>query len=87
MQAILYPPHSDVCKDGCLGLTLSLFSLSVVIVIVRFWDRRLMLRDVSRLGLVVRRSVGKRKDAGSTPGRFGSPFSYHFFCDFMDTVS
>ena len=29
---------------------------------------------VSRLGLVVRRSAGKRKDAGSTP-RFGSPFS------------
>ena len=29
---------------------------------------------VSRLGLVVRLSAGKRKDAGSTP-RFGSPFS------------
>ena len=30
--------------------------------------------SVSRLGLVVRCSAGKRKDAGSTP-RFGSPFS------------
>ena len=30
---------------------------------------------VSRLGLVVKRSAGKRKDAGSTP-RFGSPFSF-----------
>ena len=30
--------------------------------------------SVSRLGLVVRRSAGKRKGAGSTP-RFGSPFS------------
>ena len=29
---------------------------------------------VSRLGLVVRRSAGKRKDVGSIP-RFGSPFS------------
>ena len=29
---------------------------------------------VSQLGLVVRRSVGKRKDAGSTPC-FSSPFS------------
>ena len=29
---------------------------------------------VSRLSLVVRRSAGKRKDAGSTL-RFGSPFS------------
>ena len=33
------------------------------------------MRDVvSRLGLVVRRSDGQWKDAGSTP-RFGSPFS------------
>ena len=29
---------------------------------------------VSQLGLVVRRSAGKRKDAGLTP-RFGSPLS------------
>ena len=29
---------------------------------------------VSQLGLVARRSAGKREDAGSTP-RFGSPFS------------
>ena len=35
---------------------------------------------VSRLGLVVRRSAGKRKDAGSTP-RFGLTFRFKK-CDF-----
>ena len=33
-----------------------------------------LLPPVSRLGMLVRRSAGKRKDAGSSP-RFGSPFS------------
>ena len=40
------------------------------------FNRALLARHktVSRLGLVVRHSAGKRNDAGSTP-RFGSPFS------------
>ena len=42
-------------------------------------------KNVSRLGLVVWRSAGKRKDAGSIP-RFGSPFLKKKKW-FMDTVS
>ena len=38
------------------------------------WVKKNLLCIVSRLGLVVRRSAGKRKDAGWTPC-FGSPFS------------
>ena len=35
---------------------------------------------LSQLGLVVRRSAGKRKDPGSIP-RFGSPFSSQIVID------
>ena len=43
----------------------------------RQWSKWALLvngPDVSRLGLVIWRSAGKRKDGGSTP-RFGSPFA------------
>ena len=44
----------------------------------------LILRRVSRCGLVVRRLAGKQKDLGSI--RFGSPFSSLQKLSFMDTV-
>ena len=49
------------------------YGLTILFVYVKDWLCETAL-SMSRLGLVVRRSAGKRKDAGSTP-HFGSSFS------------
>ena len=62
-----HPVYLCLYTVGCTRKTWASYATYIT-------DHTYNARFVSRLGLVVGRSAGKRKDIGSTP-RFGSPFS------------